>query len=102
MNERIFGSLGWGNIPFLLVVTNLSVVIPGWSQRVRTTRGPMTSSGPDLRCAIAHRGISRFRVRVFDAPGNDGRYSDSGAVAASSQTLVTSSTCGRTSWRTLA
>jgi hypothetical protein len=26
-------------------------VIPGWS------------AGPDLRCAIAHRGISRFRVR---------------------------------------
>src|SRR5260221_13976574 len=26
-------------------------VIPGWSE------------GPDLRCAIAHRGISRFRVR---------------------------------------
>src|SRR5712691_11477971 len=25
----------------------------------------------DLRCAIAHRGISRFRVRVFDAPRND-------------------------------
>src|SRR4030081_1473494 len=25
-------------------------VIPGWSE------------GPDLRCAIAHRGISRFRV----------------------------------------
>src|ERR1700730_14176442 len=23
----------------------------------------MTGSGPDLRCAIAHRGISRFRVR---------------------------------------
>src|SRR5450756_3214715 len=28
-----------------------SPVIPGWSE------------GPDLRCAIAHRGISRFRVR---------------------------------------
>src|SRR4051794_26905628 len=27
---------------------------------------------PDLRCAIAHRGISRFRVRIFDAPRNDG------------------------------
>src|SRR5665647_2353402 len=27
------------------------------------------------------------------------RYSDSGAVAASSQTLVASSTCGRTAWR---
>src|ERR1700694_612810 len=34
-------------------------VIPGWSE------------GPDLRCAIAHWGISRFRVRVFDAPRND-------------------------------
>ena len=26
----------------------------------------------NLRCAIAHRGISRFRVRIFDAPRNDG------------------------------
>jgi enamine deaminase RidA (YjgF/YER057c/UK114 family) len=25
----------------------------------------------NLRCAIAHRGISTFRVRVFDAPRND-------------------------------
>src|SRR5260370_42174481 len=37
----------------------LGDVIPGWSE------------GPDLRCAIAHRGISRFRVRVFDGPRND-------------------------------
>src|SRR5712675_2059552 len=37
----------------------LVLVIPGWSE------------GPDLRCAIAHWGISRFRVRVFDAPRND-------------------------------
>ena len=36
-------------------------VIPGWSE------------GPDLRCAIAHRGISRFRVRCFASPRNDGR-----------------------------
>ena len=35
-------------------------VISGWSE------------GPDLRCAIADRGISRFRVRIFDAPRNDG------------------------------
>src|SRR2546429_9858354 len=40
-------------------------VIPGWSER------------PDLRCAIAHRGMTqiihaRFRVRIFDAPRNDG------------------------------
>jgi len=26
---------------------------------------------PDLRCAIAHRGISRFRVRCFASPRND-------------------------------
>jgi hypothetical protein len=39
-------------------------VIPGWSE------------GPDLRCAIAHRGISRFSdvqlpivVRAFARPG---------------------------------
>src|SRR5215207_7630419 len=34
-------------------------VIPGWS------------AGPDRRCAIAHRGISRFRVRCFASPRND-------------------------------
>src|SRR5665811_540849 len=34
-------------------------VIPGWSE------------GPDLRCAIAHRGISRFRVRCFASPRTD-------------------------------
>src|SRR5450755_530476 len=38
-------------------------VIPGWSQRVGALRRPMTRSGPDLRCAIAHRGILGFRVR---------------------------------------
>src|SRR5215207_9622320 len=31
-------------------------VMPGWSE------------GPDLRCAIAQRGISRFRVRATRAP----------------------------------
>src|SRR5204863_9135860 len=35
-------------------------VIPGWSE------------GPDRRCAIAHRGISRFRVRRCATPRNDG------------------------------
>jgi hypothetical protein len=30
-----------------------TAVIPGWCE------------APDLRCAIAHRGISRFRVRCF-------------------------------------
>jgi hypothetical protein len=30
------------------------------------------ASAPDLRCAIAHRGISRFRVRCFASPRNDG------------------------------
>src|ERR1700675_3570995 len=35
---------------------------------------PSFRDGPldaDLRCAIAHRGISRFRVRAFGAPRND-------------------------------
>src|ERR1700675_3942398 len=32
---------------------------------------PGRFEGPDRRCAISHRGISRFRVRVFDAPRND-------------------------------
>ena len=36
-----------------------NAVIPGWC--VST----------DLRCAIAHRGISRFRVRCFASPRND-------------------------------
>src|SRR5258708_24653073 len=36
----------------------------------------MTGSGPDLRCAIAHQGISRLRVRfVLLAPRNDGQFS---------------------------
>src|ERR1700682_881059 len=46
-------------------------IIPGWPQRVGALRRPMTGSGPDLRCAIAHRGISRFRVRCFASPRND-------------------------------
>src|SRR6266850_2121164 len=48
------------------LIANCSV-IPGWSE------------GPDLRCAIAHRGISRFSgaqlrtiVRCFALPRNDG------------------------------
>ncbi len=39
--------------------SNPDSVIPGWS------------AGPDLRCAIAHRGISRFRVRCCASPRND-------------------------------
>src|SRR4030095_14607183 len=39
---------------------DVEVVIPGWSE------------GPDLRCASAHRGISRFRVRCCASPRNDG------------------------------
>src|SRR6266581_2780411 len=41
-----------------IALSSTAMVIPGWSE------------GPDLRCAIAHWGISRFRVRV-DAPRND-------------------------------
>ncbi|MVT77964.1 hypothetical protein GPL20_33780 [Bradyrhizobium cajani] len=37
----------------------ICTVIPGWSE------------GPGLRCAIAHRGISRFRVRLCEPPRND-------------------------------
>jgi hypothetical protein len=37
--------------------SNPPFVIPGWSE------------GPDLRCAIAHRGISRFRARCFASTG---------------------------------
>jgi hypothetical protein len=51
--------------------SNSRTVIPGWSQRVGALRRPMTGSGPDLRCAIAHRGISRFRVRCSASPRND-------------------------------
>ena len=46
-------------------LSNPDTVIPGWS------------AGPDLRCAIAHRGISRFRVRCFASPRNDGVCSNS-------------------------
>src|SRR5450631_4244592 len=64
-------------------------VIPGWSQRVGALRRPMTGSGPDLRCAIAHRGILGFRVRCgachraalradpLASPRNDGVCSNS-------------------------
>src|SRR4029077_5241776 len=38
---------------------SIAAVIPAWSE------------GPDLRCASAHRGISRFRVRCFASPRND-------------------------------
>src|SRR5438445_9743830 len=37
----------------------------------RRRRHPGWSEGPDLRCAIAHWGISRFRVRCFASPRND-------------------------------
>src|ERR1700674_4437907 len=39
-----------------------SLVIPGWSEE------------PDLRCAIAQRGISRFRVHRCAMPRNDGKF----------------------------
>jgi len=42
------------------MATKSAFVIPGWSER------------PDLRCAIAHRRISRFRVRCCASPRNDG------------------------------
>jgi hypothetical protein len=48
----------------------LYAVIPGWS------------AGPDLRCAIAHRGISRFRVRCFASPRNDGVWAAALAMTA--------------------
>src|SRR6266567_7766698 len=44
------GKPGW-------VINIGCVVIPGWPE------------GPDLRCAIAHRGISRFRARANARPG---------------------------------
>jgi hypothetical protein len=47
-------------------------------------------------------GVAPRATRVSDSSADASCYSDSGAVAASSQTLVASSTCGRTSWRTLA
>ena len=39
-------------LEFLSAEFDLPYVIPGWSE------------GPDLRCAIAHQGSSRFRVRA--------------------------------------
>src|SRR5437667_4631918 len=41
-----------------LTATNPCAVIPGHAKH-------------ELRCAIAHRRISRFRVRLFEAPRND-------------------------------
>jgi hypothetical protein len=65
--------------------------------------------------AVSECGYSVFGTRTFDPviPGSRfarpgmtfecvDAYNESGAVTASSQTLVASSTCGRTSWRTLA
>src|SRR5687768_11814091 len=48
----------WSNSPWICFASD-SPVIPGWSE------------GPDRRCAIAHRGISRFRVRCCASPRND-------------------------------
>jgi len=46
----------------------LAGVIPGWSQRVGALRRPMTGSGPDLRCAIAHRESRDSGFALRDAP----------------------------------
>src|SRR6266550_4253977 len=54
--------------------SNLSV-IPGWSE------------GPDLRCAIAHRGILGFRVRYFASPRNDGYLLRADPVARNDRSL---------------
>ena len=50
--------------------------LSGVSQRIKTSGGRMSyhsgwSEGPDLRWTIAHRGISRFRVRFFEIARND-------------------------------
>src|SRR5882724_4671825 len=58
-NRHLFGVARGRGVGHLIEPSWARFVIPGWS------------AGPDLRCAIAHRGISRFRVRVFDAPRND-------------------------------
>src|SRR5436190_18907629 len=44
---------------------------------------------PDLRCAIAHRGISRFRVRCFASPRNDERTPPRRYAAATTSSLMT-------------
>src|SRR5258705_12416489 len=59
---------------FLVLADGHSRVIPGWSARTRVYPSSAISvsrsatadlDGPDPRCAIAHRGIPRFRVRSF-------------------------------------
>jgi len=40
----------------------------GHPQQPHAPSFPGWSAGPDLRCAIAHRGISRFRVRSCGPP----------------------------------
>src|SRR4029079_19016465 len=60
---RMFMSLslellvGWGGVVAVFRCEPTRAVIPGWSE------------GPDLRGAIAPRGISRFRVRAKTRPG---------------------------------
>src|SRR5260370_33891988 len=70
------------------------LVIPGRCE----ASNPESRDSPMCNCTS--------EVHVFDAPRNDvsnkDDYNDSGAVAASSQILVASSTSGRTSWRTRA
>jgi hypothetical protein len=46
------------------------------------------AQAPDLRCAIAHRGISRFRVRCCASPRNDGRGLLAGFIATPSTVIV--------------
>src|SRR5438552_14997363 len=57
-------------------VARSAPAIPCWSASAGSDEGQRPSSfrdgalAPDLRCAIAHRGISRFRVRSFHSrPG---------------------------------
>src|SRR5258705_3497321 len=49
--ETVFSLLRVASLSLVMSPISRFSVIPGWSER------------PDLRCAIAHRGISRFRVR---------------------------------------
>src|SRR5258705_4685717 len=55
--ETVFSLLRVASLSLVMSFISRFSVIPGWSE------------GPDVRCAIAHRGISRFRVRF--APRND-------------------------------
>ena len=72
-------------------IAQIDIVIPGWSE------------GPGHRCAIAHRGISRFRVRANARPGmtkqpQPGTFNSSGTAASYFELCSTSDVLTLRTW----